>query len=464
MTEVRTRFAPSPTGHLHIGGARTALFNFLFSRHEGGKFILRIEDTDRQRSKQEFIDGILDSMKWLGLDWDEGPLYQSERYEVYEKCLERLKEKGHVYYCTCSPEELKKMREDAMAKGAPLKYNGKCRDRTEPPEAEHVVRFAHPLAGMVHVNDAVKGGVDFDNEQLDDFIIRRSDGTFTYNFVVVADDIDMGITHIIRGDDHLNNTPRQIHLYEALGETPPVFAHMPLTLGPDRAKLSKRHGASSVTAYREMGYLPQTLVNFLARLGWSCGDEELFSLSDLIEKFTIEGIGKSAGIFDQAKLLSLNAHYIREESLERLCELAMPFFKKMNLDVANDETLKNRVSTVQERAHTLEELVEAGAFYYLDEVEMDEKAAKKFLKPGIKDYLVEIADMLDELQEFSIKAQEDAFIKFLDEKEIKLGKVAQPLRVSLTGKKAGPGLFETMEALGKEKTVNRIRRAAESIG
>jgi len=329
---VRVRFAPSPTGHLHIGGARTALFNWLFARHYRGVFILRIEDTDRSRSTEEYIETIIDGLKWLGLDWDEGPFRQTERFDVYRTYIEKLLTEGRAYFCYCTPEELEERRQASLKEGSSVKYDGRCMDiKTPPPGRKPVVRFKMPRFGQTMVDDLIKGKVVYDNEQLDDLIIQRSDGTPTYNFVVVVDDVEMKISHVIRGDDHLNNTPRQIHIYRALDFPEPHFAHLPMILGSDRTRLSKRHGATSVQAYREMGYLPDAIVNYLVRLGWSHGDQEVFTRDELIERFTLENVGKAAAVFNPDKLLWLNARYIKETSSGRLADLVLPFLIREGL-------------------------------------------------------------------------------------------------------------------------------------
>ncbi|MCL4537181.1 MAG: glutamate--tRNA ligase, partial [Nitrospirae bacterium] len=327
--KIRVRFAPSPTGHLHIGGARTALFNYLFARHNNGAFVLRIEDTDRSRSTEEYIEAIIEGMRWLKLDWDEGPYRQTDRFDIYRSYVERLLNEGKAYRCYCTPEELEQRRQEALAQGKTPKYDGRCRNITEPmPDKPSAIRFKMPQEGRTVVNDLIKGVVEFENNQLEDLIIMRSDGTPTYNFVVVVDDIDMEITHIIRGDDHLNNTPKQIHIYKAFGWEPPAFGHLPMILGADKTRLSKRHGATSVMAYKDMGYLPDALVNYLVRLGWSYGDQEVFTKDELIKYFSLENIGKSAAVFNPEKLLWLNSQYIIKEDAKTLAEMAIPFLIK----------------------------------------------------------------------------------------------------------------------------------------
>ena len=337
---VRTRFAPSPTGHLHIGSARTALFNWLFARHHGGVFVLRIEDTDRARSTEESTRAILEAMEWLGLDWDEGPLYQSQRTDIYREHIELLLSQDKAYRCYCDPDELEAKRKEAQKQGGKPKYDGTCRELTAVhADKPFAIRFRAPQSGQTEVNDLIKGKVVFENAELDDLIICRRDGTPTYNFVVVVDDVTMKISHLIRGDDHLNNTPRQILLYQALDYPLPQFAHMSLTLGKDRARLSKRHGATAVMSYKELGYLPQALINFIVRLGWSCGDEEIFSTDELIEKFTLDNVGKAAGIFNPDKLDWLNSHYIKQESEPKLAELLIPFLEKRDIRIDDKDYL-----------------------------------------------------------------------------------------------------------------------------
>jgi len=461
--QIVTRFPPSPTGSLHIGGARTALFNWLFARQKGGRFILRIEDTDKERSSDEATNAILESMEWLGLDWDEGPFFQSQRYDIYNSFIERLIETGQAYYCHCSPEELDKRREEAKAKGLKPKYDGKCRELGLSPAVDSVVRLKTPQSGLTQFNDMVKGPIKFNNDELDDLILKRSDGSPTYHMAVVADDISLGINHIIRGDDHVNNTPRQILIYEALGEPCPRYAHVPMILGPDKTRLSKRHGAASVLAYRDMGYLPHALLNSLARLGWSYGDQEKFSKEELIEIFSLENVGKSAGIFNGEKLLDLNAWYIRESSDEFLTENVIPFLQQFGLEKLEKEKVKKAVSTLKARSKTLVEMAEGALFYFQEDTKYEEKGDKKFLTPNVLELLEDLHKRLEQTAEFNQADLERAFVAFLDERRIKLGKVAQPLRVALTGKTVSPGIFEVMEVLGKETVLKRLLKAIEHI-
>ncbi len=465
---VRVRFAPSPTGFLHIGGARTALFNWLYARQSNGVFILRIEDTDRERSTDEYIDAILQGMKWLGLECDEGPFRQTDRFDIYKKNVEKLLNEGKAYWCYCSPEELETNRKEAMKLGRALKYSGKCRDLKEPvPGVEPVVRFKMPLQGSTYVEDMVKGNVVFENEQLDDLIIQRSDGTPTYNLTVVVDDVDMGITHIIRGDDHLNNTPRQVQLYDALGFDMPKFAHLPMILGSDKARLSKRHGATSVMAYYDMGYLPEALVNYLVRLGWSYGDQEVFSKEELIKYFSFNNVGKAAAVFNPEKLLWLNQQYIINSSNERLAELVIPFLIKDGTIFENQHIdmtwLAKAVSTLKERSKTLVELATSLRYYLAEEVEFDEKARNKFLNENSRALLTELKDGLAAMDNFSEEEIEKLFKAIVERHEVKLGKLAQPVRVALTGGTQSPGIFEVIDVIGKDNTLKRLKKSIDSI-
>ncbi len=464
MSELRVRFAPSPTGYLHIGGARTALFNYLLAKKEAGKFILRIEDTDVARSTQESVDAILDAMEWLGLSCDEGPLYQSDRFELYKQKVQQLLDEGKAYRCYCTAEELDAKREKAKEEGRKPKYDGTCRNRTDQPDEPYVVRFKLPEdRNEITFVDKIKGSISFQTEELDDLIIQRSDGTPTYNFVVVIDDAEMGINLVIRGDDHINNTPRQILLYEALGYDVPDFAHVPMILGADKKRLSKRHGATSVMAYQKMGYLPEALVNYLVRLGWSFGDEEIFSMADLIEKFSLDRVGRSAGVFNPEKLLWLNGHYIKTGSPEKLAELLKPFLEEKGISINNGPDLVAVVKSLQERSATLIEMADGAAFYFIDVVEYDEKAKAKFLKPDKKDLFEIILNKLGHCEVFSEKQLEAAFAEIMQLTELKFGKVAQPLRVALTGGVPSPGIYEVLQVLGKDVSLKRIEQALDSL-
>jgi glutamyl-tRNA synthetase len=467
--KVRVRFAPSPTGHLHIGGARTALFNYLYARHYKGTFILRIEDTDRTRSTEEYIDSIIEGMKWLNLDWDEGPYRQTDRFDIYRSYADKLLKEGKAYYCYCAPEELEQRRKEALAQGKPLKYDGRCRNLEEPISGRKpAVRFKMQKEGETIVNDLIRGRIVFENALLDDLIIMRSDGTPTYNFTVVVDDVDMNITHVIRGDDHLNNTPKQIHIYNALGYEVPLFAHLPMILGSDKTRLSKRHGATSVIAYKEMGYLPEALVNYLVRLGWSYGDQEVFTKEELIKYFSFDNVGKSAAIFNPEKLLWLNSQYIINSSSEKLAELVIPFLLKEKI-VNDGQTvdkgwLSKAINTQKERSKTLIELAHSLRYYISEDVEYNEKAKVKFLNEKTLSYLIELKNNLVSISDFSASEIEKVFISIIEKHGVKLGNLAQPVRVAMTGKTESPGIFEVLEIIGKEKTLKRLDKAIKTIG
>lgn len=469
MVPVRTRFAPSPTGYLHIGGARTALFNYLFARCHGGKFILRIEDTDRERSTPEAIQAILDAMKWLELDYDEGPFYQTERYPIYKDRIQELLAKGKAYPCTCTAAELDAKRQLAQKEKRKPAYDGTCRPPEGmipplPTDRPFTVRFRSPSDGTTVVRDLIKGEVVFDNREIDDLIIARSDGTPTYNFCVVVDDVDMDITHIIRGDDHLSNTPRQIQLYEALGHELPQFAHVPLILGTDKARLSKRHGATSVMAYRDMGYFPEAVVNYLVRLAWSHGDQEIFSREELIEKFSLENVGKSAGVFNPEKFLWVNFHYLKSRPLAQLADDIVPYIKVKGYPAPQDKKwLENMIATLRERAKTLVELVDAAQYYLSDEIAFDEKAAKKFLTNDVEAPLQTLIGKLSNLIDFDAGSIEAVFTNTLNEHGLQMGNLAQPVRVALTGGTVSPGIHDVIAVLGKERTIRRLQKALEYI-
>ncbi|MBN1103503.1 MAG: glutamate--tRNA ligase [Deltaproteobacteria bacterium] len=461
--KIVTRFPPSPTGYLHIGGARTALFNWLYTRQRGGKFILRIEDTDTVRSTEEATQAIIESLQWLGLDWDEGPFFQSQRYPLYREFVERLLSSGRAYYCVCTPEELEVRRQEAKAKGLKPKYDGKCRELGLGPGSNSVVRLKSPQGGKTVFQDLVKGPVAFDNSELDDLVLLRSDGSPTYHMAVVADDISMGITHVIRGDDHVNNTPRQILIYQALGEPLPFYAHVPMILGHDRTRLSKRHGATSVLAYRDLGFLPHALLNALARIGWSYGDQEKFTKEELIEKFSLENVGKSAGIFNMEKLLDLNAQYIRETETASLVDLLIPPLENLGFRDLDRNKVLQAVETLKPRSKTLVEMADGAHFYFEDKIVYEQKAEQKFLKPDVVELLKDIRTRMAGIQDFTQKDLEQVFVEFLEPRQIKLNRIAQPLRVALTGKTASPGLFEVMEVLGKHKVLDRVDAAIAHI-
>ncbi|MDN5864586.1 MAG: glutamate--tRNA ligase [Gammaproteobacteria bacterium] len=462
---VRTRFAPSPTGYLHIGGARTALFSWLQARHCGGQFVLRIEDTDRERSTEPAVQAILDGMRWLGLDWDEGPFYQTQRFDRYREVIEQLLQSGHAYRCYCSREELDAMRSAQQARGEKSRYDGRCRERSEPrPGVEPVLRFRMPRTGTTAVEDRVRGRVNFANDELDDLIIARSDGSPTYNLTVVVDDMDMGITDVIRGDDHLNNTPKQINIFNALGAKVPAFAHLPMILGPDGAKLSKRHGAVGVMQYREEGFLPGALVNYLVRLGWAHGDQELFSRAEMIEMFDIADVNHSASAINTGKLEWLNQHYVKQADTESLAaELA---WQLARLDIAaspDPGKLKLVVAAQRERVKTLAEMAENSRFFFRRPTDYEPKAARKNLKREAEPLLAAVRCELAGLQPWQAEAIHAAVVAVAERASVKLGKVAQPVRVAVCGGAVSPPIDATLAILGREETLARIDRARKWI-
>jgi glutamyl-tRNA synthetase len=460
MSDLRVRFAPSPTGYLHVGGARTALFNWLYARHFGGTFILRIEDTDTERSTQESVDAILQGMEWLGLDWDEGPFYQTANFPLYKQHVQKLLDEGKAYRCWCTQEELEAKREAAMAEGRKPKYDGTCRHRQDQPlDQPHVIRFKAPEEGETAFDDLIKGRIAFPNAELDDLIISRTDGTPTYNFCVVIDDALMRISHVIRGDDHVNNTPRQIQLYEALGYPVPLFAHVPMILGSDKARLSKRHGATSVIAYRDMGYLPEALNNYLVRLGWSHGDDEIFSRPEMIEKFDINHVGRAPSVFNPDKLNWLNAHYIKTSEPARLAELLKPHLATRGVTDTAAPDLAGVVATLQERAQTLEEMAERALFYYQAPQRYDEAALAKFDKPHLAAVFTAVAAKLTAAQPADAAAVDALFKELCAEHSWKMPQVGQPVRVALSGGTQAPGIGEIVLTLGIAETVARIERA-----
>lgn len=457
--EIRTRFAPSPTGSLHIGGARTALFNWLYARHRGGKFILRIEDTDQLRSTEESTRAILDSMSWLGLTWDEGPFYQAERLRIYKDKIKQLLDEEKAYRCACTPEELETKRKLALAEKRKPKYDGTCRTKGLGPEPGSVVRFKAPETGATVLNDLVKGKIVFENQELDDLIIERADGYPTYNFAVVIDDAEMGITHVIRGDDHVNNTPKQIQLYEALGYDVPEFAHVPMILGADRTRLSKRHGAQSVMAYKEMGYLPEALVNYLVRLGWAHGDQEIFSMEELIRYFDLGAVGKSAAIFNPEKLLWLNQQYIKGADNARLGQELAPFLAERGIEKTDSAFLEKVAADLRARSKTFIEMADASTFYFNDIIDYDPALAEKFFDNEGTLYLELLEKQLPGMQDYSKEGIEVFLRRLADENGVKLKNVVQPIRVALTGKTVSPGIDEVMITLGKERVLKRIKNA-----
>lgn len=456
----RYRFAPSPTGHLHIGGARTALYNYLMARKTGGSFILRIEDTDRERSTPEHVAAILEAMAWLGLEYDEGPFYQTERNELYREHLEKLLSAGKAFRCFCTPEEIQSKREAAMKEGRKPKYDGTCRnldpEKTAADPRPHCIRFRSPDEGKTRFEDLIKGPIEFDNRELDDLIIARTDGSPTYNFVVVIDDLTMNITHVIRGDDHINNTPRQIQLYEAFDYPVPHFAHVPMILGADKKRLSKRHGAVSVLAYRDEGYLPEALINYLVRLGWAHGDQEIFSRDELVQLFDIAKVGTSAAVFNPEKLLWLNGHYIRQAGSAHLVQATLPFLKARGLTVDAEDYAEAALASCREKVKTLVELAEMADFYFRDSVTIDEKTRKKCFKDGYRQVLEKARDFFQSQASFEVKEVETALNGFAEREDLKLGQIAQPLRAALTGTTISPGIYDVIAILGKERVIERI--------
>ncbi len=474
MDAPRLRFAPSPSGFLHIGGARTALFCWLLARRHGGSFILRVEDTDAARSTDESIAAILDGLRWLGMDWDEGPdidgphapYFQSRRKHIYQQYIDRLVQEGKVYRCYCTAEQLQAKRDKAMAENRAPIYDGEWRDRPPsewPADQPFVLRLRAPVDGETVVNDAVKGRIVFPNKEIGDQVVVRSNGDPLYNFVVVIDDMLMGITHVVRGDDHLSNTPKQVQLYDALGATPPVFAHVPLILGPDKKRLSKRHGATSVMAYAEQGYLSDAMVNYLARLGWSHGDQEIFTREELIGAFDLEHVGKSPGVWDPDKLLWVNAQHLASTPTADLVALVAPMLEAAGYGPQPlDEQLTHRIDTLRGRARRLDEFVTAGAFYWQADEDVDyaqnPKAVRKFMTPEAAALLQAAEEELQAVQVWDEQSLEAALTPLLERFGLGMGKLAQPIRISVTGTNVSPGLFETLAALGRAKTIPRVRR------
>lgn len=461
---IRTRFAPSPTGYLHVGGARTALYSWLHARKHGGAFILRIEDTDLERSTAESVNAILEGMTWLGLEYDEGPFYQTQHFDRYRAVIQQLLKTGHAYHCYCSRERLDELRAGQMARKEKPRYDHHCRSlRSQTPsDIAPVVRFKTPLDGDVVVHDQIKGAVIFNNNELDDLIIARSDGTPTYNFTVAVDDWDMHVTHVIRGDDHLNNTPRQISILQALGAPLPVYAHVPMILGPDGQRLSKRHGAVSVMQYREDGYLPEALLNYLVRLGWSHGDQEVFSLDELIALFDISNVNRAASAFDPQKLLWLNQHYLKQSDPAHVAHQLSWHMGRLGLDPTQGPELSAVVIALRERAKTLVEMAEASTIFYQDITGYDAKAASQ-LTPGILAALTDLYTRLETQTAWTTEALHTLISEVADTHQLALGKLAQPLRAAVTGKTASPPIDVTLQLLGRERSLQRIGRALDYI-
>ncbi len=462
---VRTRFAPSPTGDLHIGGVRTALFSWLYARHCCGKFIMRIEDTDRERSTDEAIQLILDGMDWLGLDADEGPYYQSQRDDHYQKVIDALMESNHAYYCYCSKKELDAMREAAMAKGEKPKYDGRCRNRENPPGTydSRVVRFKSPVDGETIINDLIQGEVRFKNSELDDLVIVRSDGTPTYNLSVVVDDADMAITHVIRGDDHLNNTPRQVNIFKALEMPVPEYAHIPLILDENGKKLSKRHGTASVLRYKEEGILADALLNYLVRLGWSHGDQEVFSREEMIALFELSEINKSAAAINPDKLIWLNQQYLKDYDNGSLVALLKDQLELLSIDYSHGPELEKLCSIQKERVKTVREMAMQSRYFFEDFDDFEPSAAKKHLRPVVHESLEGILKLFSELNSWDSQSIHQAIMDFCDKFDVQMGKIAQPLRVAATGTGISPSIDVTLELIGKDRVLARLEKALDFI-
>lgn len=460
---VRTRFAPSPTGLLHIGGARTALFAWLYARRHQGQFVLRIEDTDRERSTEASVQAILQGMQWLGLEHDEGPIYQTQRLQRYQQLIDELLASGQAYKCYCSSERLEQLREQQLAAKQKPRYDGHCRQGVEAQDGPYVIRFRNPEQGSVLFNDLIRGPIEVENSELDDLIIVRSDGMPTYNFTVVVDDMDMGISQVIRGDDHINNTPRQLNILAALGGKAPEYAHVPMILGEDGKRLSKRHGAESVMQYAEQGYVPEALLNYLVRLGWSDGDEEIFSREQMIERFSLKAVNRAPAAFNQEKLLWLNQHYIKTLPMPRLQALVLPFLQQQGIETAQGAELSVLLSALRERVKTLVELAEACAVYYSASVTLDEKAAHKHLRPVVAEPLAHLIEGLQGVSDWQTEALASAFEQTLATFELKMPKLAQPVRVAVTGNTASPSIDITLALMGRERALSRLQTALDYV-
>ena len=464
MTKTTTRFAPSPTGYLHVGGARTALFSWLYARKHGGQFILRIEDTDLERSTQESINAILEGMTWLGLEYDAGPFYQTHHFDRYKEIIQQLLDQGDAYYCYCSKDELEQLRAEQMANKEKPRYNGKCRSVTGSSDRERVVRFKNPDDGVVTIHDLVKGDIVVANKELDDLIIARADGTPTYNLTVVVDDMDMQITHVIRGDDHINNTPRQMNILKALGAKLPLYAHLPMILGPDGARLSKRHGAVSVMQFRDDGYLPDALLNYLVRLGWSHGDQEIFTIDEMVEYFDLDHVNVSAATFNMDKLLWLNHQYIMNSDPAHVARHLSWHLGQLGIDPASGPDIVNVVKAQRERCKTLVEMAAASVYFYQDFESYDEKAAKKNFIAGSEAVLERLHEEFSTVTDWNGEVLHQIVINLAETMALGLGKVAQPLRVAVCGSSVSPAIDVTLSLLGKDKTLARIQRAIKYIG
>jgi len=463
--KIKTRFAPSPTGYLHVGGARTALYSWLYARHNQGDFVLRIEDTDLERSTPEAIEAIMDGMNWLSLNWDEGPYYQTKRFDRYNQVIDQMLEADTAYRCYCSRERLEALREQQMEAGEKPRYDGCCRDTEHGHTADepHVVRFRNPQEGSVIFDDQIRGPIEFSNQELDDLIIRRTDGSPTYNFCVVVDDWDMGITHVIRGEDHINNTPRQINILKAIGAEVPIYAHVSMILGDDGKKLSKRHGAVGVMQYRDDGFLPEALLNYLVRMGWAHGDQEIFSVDEMVQLFQLDAVSKSASAFNTEKLLWLNHHYITTLAPEYVATQLQWHIEQQQIDTRTGPELAKLVTLLGDRCKTLKEMAETCRYFYEDFNEFDADAAKKHLRPVARQPLELISDKLAALTEWTTEAIHNAIEQTATELEVGMGKVGMPLRVAVTGAGQSPALDVTVEAIGQQRSIGRIAQALAFI-
>ena len=460
---VVTRFAPSPTGYLHVGGARTALYSWLVAKAQGGEFVLRIEDTDRERSTQPAIDAILEGMEWLGLNWDRGPYYQTKRFDRYKELVDQLLEEDKAYKCYCSTERLEKMREEQMERGEKPRYDGHCRDNPNASGDSYVIRFRNPQEGSVIFDDLIRGRIEFSNQELDDLIIARSDGTPTYNFCVVVDDWEMGITHVVRGEDHINNTPRQINILKALNAPVPYYAHVSMILGDDGKKLSKRHGAVGVMHYRDDGYLPEAVINYLARLGWSHGDQEIFSKEELVKLFKLEDVNKAASAFNTEKLNWLNQHYMKTLPAEQVADALKWQFDQLGVDTSTGPALTAIVGLQADRVKTLKEMAAISRYFYEPVNEFEEKAAKKHLRPVAKEPLEAVKARLVDLTDWTAESIQAAINDTAEALGVGMGKIGMPLRVAATGGGNSPSLDVTLAQLDQQKVVERIDLALAFI-
>ena len=462
--KVRTRFAPSPTGYLHVGGARTALYSWLFAKHNNGEFVLRIEDTDLERSTPEATAAILEGMEWLNLAWEHGPYYQTKRFERYNQVIDEMIEQGLAYRCYCTKERLEELRHNQEQNKEKPRYDRHClHDHSHSPDEPHVVRFKNPTEGSVVFDDAVRGRIEISNSELDDVIIRRTDGSPTYNFCVVVDDWDMGITHVVRGEDHINNTPRQINILKAIGAPIPTYAHVSMINGDDGQKLSKRHGAVSVMQYRDDGFLPEALINYLVRLGWGHGDQEIFTREEMIKYFELDHVSKSASSFNMDKLLWLNHHYIRELPPEYVAKHLEWQYKDQDIDTSNGPTLTEIVTMLAERCKTLKEMAAASRYFFEEFEEFDEAAVKKHFKGTAEEALEKVKEKLTALSSWDLHSTHEAIEQTAAELEVGMGKVGMPLRVAVTGSGQSPSMDVTLVGIGRERVLARIQRAIDFI-